>query len=128
MDTTTLFLPGRPLLTNAERKMVPRQRAAAVKRWRTAAWAEARNRRIGLYEQVIVEATPHLRNRVGQDVAACHPTVKAAIDGLVDAGVLRNDTPTVVRTVVFHAPVLSSPMGDGLEVVIHPVDAGWRAA
>lgn len=38
------------------------------------------------------------------DTAACVGAVKAAIDGLVDAGLLPEDGPKVVRRVIFEAP------------------------
>lgn len=40
-----------------------------------------------------------------QDVAACAPAVKAAIDGLVDAGGLPDDSPQYVAKVTFLPPV-----------------------
>jgi hypothetical protein len=36
-----------------------------------------------------------------QDTAACNPSVKAAIDGLVDAGVVPDDTGQHVREITF---------------------------
>lgn len=39
-----------------------------------------------------------------QDVAACNPSVKAAIDGIVDAGVLPDDSSEYVRSITFTAP------------------------
>jgi hypothetical protein len=35
------------------------------------------------------------------DTAACNPSVKAAIDGLVDAGVIENDTGEFVQQITF---------------------------
>jgi hypothetical protein len=40
-----------------------------------------------------------------QDVAACNPAVKAAIDGLVDAGIVPDDSPAYLRSVEFLAPM-----------------------
>jgi hypothetical protein len=39
------------------------------------------------------------------DAGNYYPAVKAAVDGLVDAGVLTADTPTWVRSYSLHAPV-----------------------
>jgi hypothetical protein len=44
-----------------------------------------------------------------QDVAACVPAVKAAIDGLVDAGVFLDDSPAHVTAVVFKQPERGEP-------------------
>lgn len=41
------------------------------------------------------------------DVAACLPSYKAALDGVVLAGVLPDDTPTYVRRVTFNAPIFA---------------------
>jgi hypothetical protein len=52
-------------------------------------------------------ATPMMKNRAGlQDTGGCFPAVKAAIDGLVDAGLLPNDGPAVVKRLTFNAPVI----------------------
>lgn len=98
----------RPWTTNAERKWSPYQRAAVVKEWRNAfhmlAWAEKLPRPIK--SPVVISAVPILRDHRGQDVGACYPAVKAAIDGLVDAGVLDDDTPHYVASIVFITPEL----------------------
>ena len=44
-----------------------------------------------------------------QDVAACVPAVKAAIDGLVDAGVLIDDAPQHLKAIVFAQPQKGKP-------------------
>jgi len=36
-----------------------------------------------------------------QDTAACNPSVKAAIDGLVDAGIIPDDSGEFVRMITF---------------------------
>lgn len=38
------------------------------------------------------------------DTGACHPAAKAAIDGIVDAGILPDDSPQYVREIIFRAP------------------------
>jgi hypothetical protein len=39
-----------------------------------------------------------------QDVGACNPAVKAAIDGIVDAGVLPDDSSKFVRSLIYLPP------------------------
>ena len=39
-----------------------------------------------------------------QDVAACNPAVKAGIDGLVDAGIIVDDSPEYLKSIKFFAP------------------------
>lgn len=114
-----LIIPGRPATLNAERAgrthwTETRKTTADV---RTAAWAAAKKARIphGLHAIEIL-AVPHLRDRRGQDVGACFPAVKAAIDGLVDARIVPDDTPTYVRRLTFDPPILGSVLGDALEL------------
>lgn len=56
------------------------------------------------------------------DVAACYPSVKAAIDGIVDAGVLDDDDDTHLLSVTF-LPVAYGH-GDGLRITIHDESEG----
>jgi hypothetical protein len=49
-------------------------------------------------------------------VAACYPAAKAAVDGLVDAGVVENDTPDHVTEIRFTAPAMGSH--DALVLVV----------
>lgn len=118
LQSATIIVPGRPLLLNRERKFTYWERAAAVKEWRTAGWVEAKRRRIPKFSRVNITATPHVHDRVAQDSGACFPTVKALIDGLVDAGVLPHDGPEVVRELTFRPVVLRSSKGDALELTI----------
>jgi crossover junction endodeoxyribonuclease RusA len=117
--TFRLVVPGRPFLLNRERKLHPRARAAEVRYWRGAAKLLARH--APLLDAVTVTARPHVRDRIPQDVAACYPSAKAIIDGLVDAGVLRNDGPSVVTALTFLPVRLGSPEGDAVEVIVEEV-------
>lgn len=102
---------------NAERSAHHFRRAALTKRWRQAFAVLARAERIPRLERVAVIATPRMQNRRGlQDTGGCFPAVKAAIDGLRDAGVIEDDGPDVVETLVFCAPVIGE--GDGLTLTI----------
>jgi hypothetical protein len=56
----------------------------------------------------------HSSKRSPQDVAACAPEAKAAIDALVDIGALIDDGPAYVRRVTFCAPDIGDV--DGMEV------------
>ena len=95
----------RPWTTNAERAGNRWQRASKTKEWRTAfAWLALQQRPPKLqWCRITVE--PWLKNRSGmQDTGACHPAAKAAIDGLVDAGIIPDDTPDIVRQITYLAP------------------------
>jgi len=98
--------PERLLTTNSERTLFWRERARIVKVWRQAAWAygvQARHRG-AQWDQVRIEATPIQKTGKMADPGGHNPIVKACIDGLVDAGVIPNDTPAHVTDVVQHSP------------------------
>lgn len=68
-----------------------RSRAQITRQWRKAAWAyavQAKTPALTSAGFVITFTHPTLRRR---DASNLHPTVKAIIDGLVDAGVLPDD-------------------------------------
>jgi hypothetical protein len=80
-------------------------------------FALAREQQIPRLAAARVRAWPLVKNRRGlQDVGGCLPAVKAAIDGLVDAGVLRDDSPTYLRELVFTPAVVGDV--DGLMLVV----------
>lgn len=118
MAPVTLRLDERPWTANSAR---------AAKHWsvnstRTKAWREAFARLaadVGPIGPAVLVVTPYLRDRRHrQDVAACAPAAKAAIDGLVDAGVWPDDTAEWVTAVTYMPPVYGQ--GDGLELRIYP--------
>lgn len=110
----------RPVNLNLERQGHHWQRAASTAQWRSDfAWL-ARAQRIPRLDRVRIIATPHYRTgRSMPDVGACVPSTKAAIDGLVDAGVIADDDPTHVVELRYCAPVVDG--WDGLALVIEEV-------
>lgn len=91
----------RPLTTNAERAGNRWGRASHVKEWREAfAWL-ARRQHVPRMAWINVTAQPVQKRGRLQDTAACNPSVKAAIDGLVDAHVVPDDTGDFVREIRF---------------------------
>ena len=96
-----LTYQAKPLTTNAERRGNRWGRAEHVKQWRQAfAWL-ARKEGIPPMAWISVVAQPEQARGRLQDTAACNPSVKAAIDGLVDAGVVPDDTGEHVREITF---------------------------
>jgi hypothetical protein len=70
--------------------------------WRQWFWV------LGLQSKVKMQ-TAHVEVEVAmkhpiQDTGNCYGSVKAALDGLVDAGVLPDDTPAHVLSIKFNAP------------------------
>tara|TARA_B100001996_G_C18621123_1_gene577772 strand:- start:135 stop:512 length:378 start_codon:yes stop_codon:yes gene_type:complete len=108
----TLEDKERPWTANAERGWHYHKRAKVVRdareRWAWLAKAE----RIPALKKISVEAVPLRTSRKSlPDVAACYPAVKAAIDGLVDAGVVYDDDPAHVCKITFYAPEISTHNG-----------------
>ena len=66
--------------------------------YRRAAWA-ALAARPGAQPPSIVEVSLPVRDNRRRDPHNYYPTVKAIVDGLVDAGLWPDDTPEFVRTV-----------------------------
>lgn len=90
----------RPWTTNAERKHGHwAARAALVSTWRKYFAHAAAN--FPALDWASFEVEPWQKGGRLQDTGACHPAVKAAIDGLVDAGVLVDDSPEYVRAITF---------------------------
>ncbi len=114
----TLLLEGeRPWTTNTERSWSPFKRASKVAFWRARGQVVALVLEIPHLEAVRVRAHPLVSNRRGlQDVGGCFPCVKAVVDGLVDAKVLDDDGPDIVRELVFTGPEFGEI--DGLLVVV----------
>jgi hypothetical protein len=81
-----------PLLSiNAERSMHFHARAKYVKAVRTLAREEAERAGIPHFDRARMVAQPLQQRGTLADIANHLPTIKAAIDGMVDAGVLTDD-------------------------------------
>lgn len=119
--TWELFYPVRPWTLNTERTWHHHKRATFVKEWREAFWLLAKEAKVPHMERIAVVVTPFLDGRGRtQDVGGCFPAAKAAIDGLVDAGVIDEDDPKHVRMLAFRAPVRATPAG--LRLVVMEAD------
>jgi len=100
---------ARPWTTNAERRMHHHARADLVAEWRHAFATLARAEHVPTLERVIVTAMPIMASRRSRpDVGACLRAVKAAVDGLVDAGVLEDDDPDHLLELRFTAPAMGA--------------------
>ena len=99
-----LELAQRPWTTNGERAGNRWQRAELVKTWRSAFHVLAKSEQMPEMEWISVTVEPHQKGGRLQDVGACNPAVKAAIDGIVDAGVLPDDSPKYMKSLIFLTP------------------------
>jgi len=100
----TLHFAQKPWTTNAERAGNRWERASNVKTWRTAFFYLAKQQKIP--QLTDVQITVEVQQEKGrlQDVGACNPASKAAIDGLVDAGVMEDDSPKFLTSITFMQP------------------------
>ena len=106
-----------PWTTNAERTWHYHKRAKKIREaWERWAWI-AKASKIPKLEKISVEATPLKASRRSMpDVAACYPSVKAAIDGLVDANIILDDNPAHVVRITFNSPEVGSKNGLRLQI------------
>lgn len=91
-------------------------RAALAREWRTAFAGLARLKRMPPFERAVLIIQPHHVKGPVQDVDACHPAAKAAIDGLVDAGVLKTDGPAHVVEIRYMKSLPDSR--NGLTIIV----------
>lgn len=116
--TFTVEVPGRVISLNAERSAHWSKRHAMTKVYREAvAWQATRHR--GLSHPISVTAEVVMKAPL-MDAANYYPAVKAAIDGLVDAGVIPDDSPKYVGRVTMVAP--RKPIGGEAERLILTVE------
>jgi hypothetical protein len=106
---------GRILTVNAERAANRWVRAEFVREWRQAFALLARQSKVPPLAWCDIAAHPSQARGRLQDTAACLPAVKAAVDGIVDAGIVPDDDGKHVRTITFH-PARRGP--DGLILTI----------
>jgi hypothetical protein len=120
MTALTLTQTGhRPLTANEHRRLTPFVRAKRDKDYRTWWSVAARVEKWPHVDAADITITPlHKDGRSPQDASSCHPAAKAAIDGLVDAGVLTDDGPAFVRSVTFLAPDICGV--DGMRLTLTP--------
>jgi hypothetical protein len=120
MNYSVSVMGRRPWTTNQERKKGSHYLRSEITKWWRENFCEAAELAgIPHFESIKIEVTPILPDRKMQDTGACYPTAKAAIDGLVDAGVIDDDAPQYVPTITFHSPVISKGK-QGLEILIIP--------
>jgi hypothetical protein len=117
IESFVLRYEKRPWTLNVERQNNRWQRAKLVAEWRAEFARLATDRQLPALPAVHITAIPHLRNRASMpDTGACIGAAKAAIDGLVDAGVLAEDGPKVVLSLLFVAPEVTGI--DALELEV----------
>jgi crossover junction endodeoxyribonuclease RusA len=111
-----------PLSLNDRRHW--RANAAKVRTVREAAHVLAKQARIGPCERVRVTLHYRPRDRRVRDAENPTPTLKACCDGLVDAGIVRDDAPEfmVKDMPVLHEAASTSGLKPRLWLVVFPLD------
>lgn len=113
MEWILIYDGERPWTVNAERKMHYHARAKKVRHWREAFYELAKEADVPQLKSMRVEATPVLSDNRLQDTAACNGPVKAAVDGIVDFGVIPDDSNEWLKWIKFY-PCLVNPGKNGL--------------
>lgn len=88
----TLKIPAPGPLLNANKRMHGRAAAATVKSWRDASYTYAQAAKLPALGRARITATLHFQDKRRRDDHNYFPTVKAIIDGLVDYGLLPDDS------------------------------------
>ncbi len=124
----TVTVPGRPFSLNAERSNHWSDRARRVAQFRLDAKYATLESLAGerpRFEQVAVDVYPYaLNRRYRQDVGNCYASMKAALDGVVDTGILADDDDLHVVAVTFHPHQFGV---DQLVLVLTEVSKGGEA-
>lgn len=102
--TVTLNVPGRLWTVNAERRMNHYEHGRKTRTTREAAGWIAKASQTPALAWAEVTVAPVQRRGVLADPGNHYPPAKAAIDGLVDIGVLPGDTGEWVRSLTFRPP------------------------
>ncbi|MGP9622220.1 hypothetical protein ACT3S7_04465 [Corynebacterium sp. AOP34-AQ2-28] len=98
-----------PLTMNDRRGW--RTTARITKELRREAWIRAKATRIGRQDHITVTLHYQAPDRRRRDAGNLMPTHKALIDGLVDAGIIPDDTPQYVneKMPIIHPPAAGQP-------------------
>jgi hypothetical protein len=114
-----LTYESRPWTLNVERQGNRWKRAKLVGEWRPSFRLLALEAKMRPCSSIAVTVWPEVRHGGGMpDTAACVGAAKAAIDGVVDAGVLPDDGPVYVKRLTFMAPIVSGRDALTLDVAV----------
>jgi hypothetical protein len=117
----TITLNDKPMLENEHRTLHRYDRARYDRRWRDWACLEARAahlpRRLAAVTIDVIHERPNRRSL--PDPGNCAPTAKAAIDGLVDYGLITDDGPDWVDWIRYSVRITGR---HALSLIINEVD------
>ena len=118
----TIIMPlsfSKPPLSANQRFGHWAQKAKIVREVRQEVNVRARGMKLGPFERISVQLVYRPRDKRRRDRGNIMPTHKAALDGLVDAGVVPDDNPEFVEEMMprIDAPVKGEPGCMWLEIV-----------
>lgn len=99
--------PGRVRSINSERSTHWSKRAKDAENWREAFYWLGKQARVKFGSVNIIAEI--VQKKPLADCGNGLPSIKAAIDGLIDAGVLPDDSPEYVRSITMVAPRVPQP-------------------
>lgn len=88
----TVTIPAPTVWLNANRGLHWTQRAVAVKVWRDAAHVYAKQAKLPRLDRIHIGAVLFFPDRRKRDAHNYYPTLKACVDGLVDYGLIVDDS------------------------------------
>ena len=99
-----LVYDAKPWSLNQERQKHWAWRNAKVEEWKDAFYWLAKDARVPTCERIAVTVDVQMPGVV-QDICNAYPAAKAAVDGLVAARVIPDDTPEHLVAMTFTAPI-----------------------
>lgn len=120
----TLHIPAPGRWLNSNDRCHWAQRSQLTRTWREATCWRARAARLPrMAGRVEIVGVVHRPRRGRSDAANRYPTVKAAVDGLVDAGVLEDDSDRYVKRLSIEGGAPTTTPGGLLVLTITEVPA-----
>jgi hypothetical protein len=113
---------GRPTTTNRAHQMHHRQVSADRKEWRKAGFVLGRAQKVTRCDAITVECWGRYPDRRSlPDADAIAPALKGFLDGLVDAGLVVDDSGSYVHKITYCAPVVGAGQPAALVVRVTEV-------
>ena len=116
-----LVVPMRPMLTNAVHNMHFRKASAERKKWRGMGLALAEQAKVPACGAIEVTCWGVYPGGRLPDPDAVAPSLKGVLDGLVDAGVVPDDTGEWVKAITYLPAVKEKGVDAALHVLIEDV-------
>lgn len=119
MNTWTLTIPAPAPWLNANQRVDLRRQTPDRRAWRDAAHTWAIHDRLPKLQHARIVATLHFRDGRRRDPHNFYPTIKAVVDGLVDYGLLPDDShPHLIGPDLRMGDVVTNPVHGRLVLTI----------